>query len=234
MAFEPNFRHREGLYETGYHNLDHLFPSQWDPPDSNTFSNLHLLYPGRYMMPTDGFDRYLIPHEYPIEAKEAFCNRRMETEQYAEGLEFTALMDGGGDGQKMTTHFVDDPSAVIEDPDLKNAPMMQPPTFNDADTHLEKPYIDSNHDKGHRHHEQKHHREGHHQEHTGDHHREGDHREHTGGCHREHFQGENQRESFQPQPSGPPDWMWIGLVALIVFGLLILAFAIKKNIDIDH
>ena len=69
-------------------------------------SQLHELYPGRFMPRTDGYDRYLIPHKNPKEAKEEFQNRRIEIQNAAKETEtapfqIEELKENGNDFNKI-------------------------------------------------------------------------------------------------------------------------------------
>jgi hypothetical protein len=104
-----------------YHTLDDpLNPKQLP----NKYSDLHTLYPGRPMDSTDDFNRNDIEHEDPEAAREMFQGVKERTAQYGAQLERKARKQGGQ--EKMTVHAVEDPSTIIEDPDLVQTNMLNP------------------------------------------------------------------------------------------------------------
>jgi len=104
-----------------YHTLDDpLNPKQLP----NKYSDLHTLYPGRPMDSMDNPNRYSIQPEDPEAASEMFRDVKEKTASYGEKLEKKARKMGGG--EKMTVHAVEDPSMIIEDPNLKETNMLNP------------------------------------------------------------------------------------------------------------
>ncbi len=79
--------------------------------------------------------------EDPAGARETFLQHRADTRKYAENLQKLALRSSGGDNGKVLVHAIDDPSAVIEDPDLRSASIQQPPVQNDNFPFLEPPPV---------------------------------------------------------------------------------------------
>jgi len=107
-------------------------------------SALHNLYPGRPMTVKDSFlNQYMIPNEDPEGAKRTFLNSRRDTKEYAQMLNDSVMAGNGGDGNKVLIHSVEDPSAVINDPDLKNAQTLIPETLGDGSPLLEAPKVTS-------------------------------------------------------------------------------------------
>lgn len=114
-----------------YHQLDEkFFPNPYG--ENSGISALHDLYPGRPLTTSDSFDRYEIVPEDPEGARRTFLNSRRETQEYAKYLVDRTIADGGGDKNKVLVHAIDDPSSVINDPDLKNAQMQTPEAENDG------------------------------------------------------------------------------------------------------
>lgn len=95
------------------------------------FSPLQELYPGRLMPVTEVYDRYSFQNQYPTAAKESFEENKVNTQEYGRWLEKTARAASPA-SEKMTVHQVEDPSSFIEEPDLKDAQIQQPPTYGDA------------------------------------------------------------------------------------------------------
>lgn len=123
-----------------YHQLDEpFFPNPYG--ENSGISALHDLYPGRPLNVNDGFNRYEIPAEDPAGARRTFLNSKRETQEYAAYLVDRTLADGGGDDKKVLTHALDDPSSVINDPDLKNATMQSPQTENEGMALKEPPML---------------------------------------------------------------------------------------------
>jgi hypothetical protein len=107
-------------------------------------SALHNLYPGRPMTVNDSFlSEYLIPNEDPEGAKRTFETSRANTKEYAKMLNDSVMAQNGGDNNKVLIHAVEDPSAVINDPDLKNAQMMTPETLGEGQAIPEPPKVKS-------------------------------------------------------------------------------------------
>lgn len=123
-----------------YHKLDEpFFPNPYG--ENSGISALNDLYPGRPLTTSDGFDRYEIPAEDPEGARRTFQNSKRETQEYARFLVDRSVADGGGDKKKVLTHAIDDPSSVINDPDLANAQMQTPQTENEGRAIEETPAI---------------------------------------------------------------------------------------------
>jgi hypothetical protein len=96
-----------------YHTLDDpLNPKQLP----GKYSDLHTLYPGRPMDSSDDPNRYSIEPEDPVLARKSFQDVKDKTAIYGDQLERKTRQQGGG--EKMTVHSVEDPSMIIEDPDL--------------------------------------------------------------------------------------------------------------------
>ena len=121
---------------TKYLPLDAVETYRRENPPNPTEAPLQLLYPGRHMPAPEGMgqtiDRYDYPHEHPVEARESFERTRKDIETYAGWLENRARRDGGKDQDKVTSHAVEDPSLLVDDPDLKFATVQQPPTWGDG------------------------------------------------------------------------------------------------------
>jgi len=115
-----------------FHKLDE--PFFLNPYGVNSgISALHDLYPGRPMTVDDSFlNKYAIPNEDPEGAKRTFLNSRKETKEYAKMLIDSVVSDNGGDENKVLIHALDDPSSVINDPDLKSAQMMTPESIGEG------------------------------------------------------------------------------------------------------
>ena len=122
-------------FQRVYHSLDiPINPTPYTSPENHTWSALHNLYPGRPYDARDDFTPYteFSPvSEDPAGARETFLQHRANTRQYAENLQKLALRSSGGDNGKVLVHAIDDPSSVIEDPDLRQAAIQQPPVQND-------------------------------------------------------------------------------------------------------
>jgi len=104
-----------------YHTLeDPLNPKQLP----NKYSDLHTLYPGRPMDSTDNPNRYSIQPEDPEAAAEMFQEVKEKTASYGAKLEKKARKLGGD--EKMTVHAIEDPSMIVEDPNLKETNMLNP------------------------------------------------------------------------------------------------------------
>lgn len=104
-----------------YHTLDApLNPKQLPAK----YSDLHTLYPGRPMDSDDNFNRYSIEPENPEAAKKMFQGVKEKTAEYGASLEQQARRMNGD--EKMTVHAVEDPSMIVEDPDLKDTNMLNP------------------------------------------------------------------------------------------------------------
>lgn len=104
-------------------------------------SALHDLYPGRPMTIFGRYYEYEIPNENPEGAKETFENNRNETHMYAAHLQKLALEQGGGDKSKVLVHAIDDPSSVIEEPDLQGNAVQTPLTQNNGSPFLVSPLV---------------------------------------------------------------------------------------------
>jgi hypothetical protein len=123
-----------------YHKLDEpFFPNPYG--ENSGISALNDLYPGRPLTTSDGFNRYEIPAEDPEGAKRTFQNSKRETQEYASYLVDRSVADGGGDKKKVLTHAIDDPSSVIDDPDLASVSMQTPQTENEGRPLKEAPTI---------------------------------------------------------------------------------------------
>lgn len=119
-------------FQRVYHELDiPLNPTPYTTEENHTWSPLHDLYPGRPMDSRDDINRYDIVHEDPEGAKRTFLDNRARTHEYAEQLQRRAVELGGREDEKVLTHAVEDPSAVINDPDLRYAQVQSPPVQND-------------------------------------------------------------------------------------------------------
>lgn len=119
-------------FQRVYWELDKpLNPTPYTTEENHTWSPLHDLYPGRPMDSRDDINRYDIVHEDPEGAKRTFLDNRARTHKYAESLQRRAVALGGKDTEKVLTHAVEDPSAVINDPDLRFSQVQIPPVQND-------------------------------------------------------------------------------------------------------
>lgn len=95
------------------------------------YSPLQELYPGRLMPVTEVYDRYNFEPLAPKTAMESFERNKQDTQTYGSHLDEVTLA-ASPTADKMTYHQVEDPSALIEDPDLTNLNLMQPPAYGDA------------------------------------------------------------------------------------------------------
>jgi len=126
------------MSKTKYATLDNpLNPS----PITDGYSKLHDLYPGQPMEASVSIDRANIPPADPEAAKRAYDQRTSETRQYAADLQTRAMKAGGGDAAKATAHAISDPDEMVNDPDLRDATVLQPPSFNDTVPFREPPAI---------------------------------------------------------------------------------------------
>lgn len=126
-----------------FHPLDlPFFPNPYGI-DSG-ISALHNLYPGRPMTVNDSFlSQYDIPNEDPEGARRTFLTSRKDTKEYAKMLNADVMAANGGDGNKVLVHEVEDPSAVVNDPDLKSAQMMVPESLGEGEAIIEPPKVKS-------------------------------------------------------------------------------------------
>lgn len=119
-------------FQRTYQTLDKpLNPTPYTTEENHTWSPLHDLYPGRPMDSRDDINRYDIVHEDPEGAKRTFLDNRARTHEYAEQLQRRAVALGGKQDEKVLTHAVEDPSTVINDPDLRFSQVQIPPVQND-------------------------------------------------------------------------------------------------------
>ena len=110
-------------------------------PITDGYSKLQDLYPGQPMESSTSIDRRNIPHSNPEAAQAAYQQRTAETKQYASELQMRAMRAGGGDPAKATAHAISDPDEMVNDPDLRDATVLQPPSFNDTVPVIEPPPI---------------------------------------------------------------------------------------------
>jgi hypothetical protein len=125
-------------FQRSYLTLDN--PLNQNPFGENSgISALQSLYAGRPMTIWDTPNRYTSIPENPEGAKNTYLNSRMETKEYAHNLEILTRNMGGGDKEKVLSHAVDDPSSMIDNPDLSGNAMQSPLTQNNGQPFLVQP-----------------------------------------------------------------------------------------------
>lgn len=110
--------------KTRYHIMDRPLNPSPLPPD---FSQLNTVYQGRPVHNTQAGDRSNVVPENPQETQLEFENSQQEVAQYANALEGTTRMQGGGPKAKLPFATPVAPDMQTEDPNMMYAALQTNP-----------------------------------------------------------------------------------------------------------